>query len=367
MLKAVIIGFAHTHVNEVALYLSECPDFELAAMADARPGLENTEVFFCSPKWNLIRVREKYCEKFYDNYVQMLEEENPDMAFILAENTAKVEIVEECAKRGVNVCIEKPMASTLAEAKQIQACVKRYGIEAVVNWPVAWRPYIHKMKALVDQRIVGEPIKLRYINGHGGPIGKGVRHRGITEDLIEVTDEQRRRFWIYQQEFGGGIFLDISCYGCLFTKWMLGDGAKSVLSWGANLNTPCGDTEDNFAAIVKYDDTRMSVIEGTWSTPRAVIPSGPMMVCTDGVIMCTGGAEDHPEVKVIDMFGNELPAPAAEAEDKYRNMPWHYANHVKTGEPVHEILRLDTNVGIMAMIEALINGSASGKEELICE
>ena len=29
MIKAVIIGFAHMHVNEVALYISEQPDMEL--------------------------------------------------------------------------------------------------------------------------------------------------------------------------------------------------------------------------------------------------------------------------------------------------------------------------------------------------
>ena len=34
MIKAVIIGFAHMHVNEIALYMSEQPDFELVAIAD---------------------------------------------------------------------------------------------------------------------------------------------------------------------------------------------------------------------------------------------------------------------------------------------------------------------------------------------
>ena len=40
MIKAVVIGFAHMHVNEVALYISEQPDFELAAAADVNAGEE---------------------------------------------------------------------------------------------------------------------------------------------------------------------------------------------------------------------------------------------------------------------------------------------------------------------------------------
>ena len=43
----------------------------------------------------------------------MLDEVKPDIAFILCETCKKPEIVAECAKRKVNVSIEKPMALTL--------------------------------------------------------------------------------------------------------------------------------------------------------------------------------------------------------------------------------------------------------------
>ena len=110
----------------------------------------------------------------------------------------------------------------------------------------------------------------------------------------------------------------------------------------------------------------MSVIEGTWTTPRAVIPSGPMMVCTEGVIMCTGGAENMPDVKAYDTYGNEVEIPEIEFSDIYRNMPWQYANHVNTGEGIHEMLTLDTNMEVMALLDAAIKSSKSGKEELVC-
>ena len=37
MFKAVIIGFAHMHVNEITQYIDECPDFTLAGFADVPP------------------------------------------------------------------------------------------------------------------------------------------------------------------------------------------------------------------------------------------------------------------------------------------------------------------------------------------
>ena len=361
-IKAVIIGFAHMHVNEVALYITEQPDFELVGAADVNAGEEKIADLRYTAGWNLKNVRENYCDNIYNDYRKMLDELKPDYAFIMCENCLKPEIVEECAKRNVNVSIEKPIASSLDEAKKIRKCVKKYGIEAVVNWPVVWRDYIHKMKAALDKRLVGEPLKLRYINGHTGPLGKGAKHRGVSENADEMTDEQRGKTWWHRSKLGGGVFLDICCYGCLFSQWFLGGGAESVSAVGENLNTPFGDTDDNFAAIIKYKG-KMSVIEGTWTTPRAAIPSGPMVMCSEGIILCTGGAENSPDVKAYDIYGNEVKIPTFEFPKNLANMPSHLANHIKTGEKVYDILTLDENMKIMAVLDAAMRSSKSGKAE----
>ena len=358
--KAVIIGFSHMHVNEVALYISEREDMELCGIAGVPSKAESIPALRYTPEWNLCNVRDNYCSNVYEDYKVMLDEIKPDFAFILTENGQKPDVVEECAKRGVNVCIEKPIAVSLAEADRIKASVDKYGITAVVNWPVVWREYVLKMKAALDAKIVGEPLKLRYINGHTGPLGKGAKHRGVTENAEEMTDEQRAKTWWHKAELGGGVWLDIACYGCFFTRWFMGKGAKSVIGMGENLNTPFGNTDDNFAAAVKYDG-KMSVIEGTWTTPRAVIPSGPMVLCSDGVIMCTGGAESAPDVKAYDIYGNEVEIPAYSLEEKYKNMPC----HLMSGENIHEMLTLDANMDVMAILDAAMKSAESGKEEYI--
>ena len=364
--KAVIIGFSHMHVNEIALYIDETEGMELCAAADVPSDTEAIAPKRYTPVWNLQNVRDNYCSNIYDDYKQMLDEVKPEIAFILTENSRKLEVVTECAKRGVNVSIEKPVALSFEQAKKMKAVVKEYGIEAVVNWPVAWRDYLYKVKNALDSGVVGKPIKLRYINGHTGPLGKGAKHRGVSANAEEMTDDERGKTWWHKADHGGGVYLDICCYGAYFTKWLMGDGEQSVMSYGANLNTPFGNTDDNFAAIVKYAD-KMSVLEGTWTTPRAVIPSGPMVVCTDGVVMCTGGAENAPDVKAYDMYGNEIEIPDADLGVEFKNMPCHYVHHIETGEPVFDMLTLDKNVEIMAIIDSAAKSSVSGKEEKICD
>ena len=56
MIKAVIIGCAHMHVNEVALYIHEEPAMQLAAFSDPEPAvLELTKTRY-TRGWNIENV-----------------------------------------------------------------------------------------------------------------------------------------------------------------------------------------------------------------------------------------------------------------------------------------------------------------------
>ena len=74
MIRAVIIGFAHMHVNEVALYISEEKNTELVGIADVQPKEpENTEKRY-TRAWNFANVKENYCSNTYESYTEMLDE-----------------------------------------------------------------------------------------------------------------------------------------------------------------------------------------------------------------------------------------------------------------------------------------------------
>lgn len=361
MIKAVIIGFAHMHVNEIALYIHEQPDISLVGCADVPAAVQEKTNARYTRSWNIKNVSENYGVRVYDDYSVMLDKIKPDIAFILTENYRKPEVVLECAKRGVNVSIEKPVAVSLEEAKKIKLIADTYGIEAIVNWPTAWREYIYRMKNALDKKIVGNILKVYYINGHTGPLGKGAKHRGVTSKADSMTDEERASTWWYQADKGGGAFLDICCYGCMYSNLVNKEKPLSIYAYGANLNTPYSDAQDNIAAIIRYPSA-MSVIEGTWTTPNAVIPSGPILYCTEGVIYCTK-ENGLPNVKAMDIYGEPVAIPEVEFPGHMKNIAWQYAHHVKTGEPVYEILTLERNMEIMALLDAAVRSAKAGREQ----
>lgn len=363
-IRAVIVGCAHMHVNEIALYIDGQPDSVLCGIADVAPRVaENTEKRY-TRAWNLNNIVEKYNVKKFDDYIKMLEDVKPDVAYLLCENANKLRVAEEIASRGVDLIIEKPMALTHEEALEIVSFKEKYGVNIFVNWPVIWRKYVRQFKALLDSGACGELKKLRYLNGHTGPLGKGAKHRGVSDTAEEMSDEERSRIWWYNSEMGGGAFLDILCYGCFFSRWLFDALPIDISAHADNLGTPYGNVEDNVAAIARYDGG-FSVMEGTWTTPRRRMPTGPEAMCSEGVIWCDGIADKESYVSAIDIYGNDIDVPEEEDDCDYNNMPWHYAAFKLKGKSVNEVLSAEFNADIVAMIEAAIKSNQSRKSEKI--
>lgn len=362
MIRAVIIGFAHMHVNEIALYISNEKDFELVGFADIPSIQPELTTARYTRHWNLENNVKKYGITPHEDYKKMLDELKPDIAFILCENSLKPEVVLECAKRGVNVSIEKPMAVNYAEALKIKKTVEKYNIEAIVNWPVIWRPYIHKQIAAFKSGIVGNLIKGYYINGHTGPLGKGAKHRGVNETAQEMTDEERASTWWYKSETGGGAFLDIGCYGCFFNEWIReeNDRPLSVVAFAGNYNTSYMDAPDNVACIIEYKNS-FGVVEGTWTTPQLSLPTGPIYSCSDGVLLCT----PDKEIKAMNLYGEEIELPTFEEPPHILNIADHYAYCKREKKPFLKPITLDFNIKLMSLIDSAMRSSVLGKKEKV--
>ena len=357
--KAVIVGCSHMHANEIAKYIAETPEFRGVGVCPLLEG-ETVPPYRYTPAWNANNVASLWNCEVTEDLSALLDREKPDIAFLLSENGQKAEVARALMERGIFTVIEKPMASTLEDALAIDAVSRQTGCSYLVNWPVAWRPYLHRMKAALDSGVIGRAVKLRYLNGHTGPLGKGARHRGVSAAAEEMSDGDRAKTWWHRAEKGGGALLDIGCYGAFFARWFFGSARGRAVCHGKNLNTPFGNTEDEYAALLELDG-KMAVIEGTWLTPRAVIPSGPVLLGTEGVLCCTGGAENAPDVACFDLYGNPvelMPAPHTDP---------HLPAHLARGGTLFEGITPAFNLDVAKILEGMRKSERSGAWEEIPE
>ena len=57
----------------------------------------------------------------FTDYSKMLDQTKPDIVWAFVENNRHLEIAKVCAPRHINLVFEKPLASTYADAKQMQS------------------------------------------------------------------------------------------------------------------------------------------------------------------------------------------------------------------------------------------------------
>lgn len=196
--RVVIIGFSHMHINDVAAHFYENPRTDLVAGADTIPLVPELKEGTFTRKWNLEFCRTNFkIPKIYEDYREMLDQEKPDLAVITCENAQHLEVMYECAVRGVNVSIEKPMAADLSMAMEMIRISNTYGVKMFVNWPVTWRPELHLMKDLLDEGKIGRILEFKIRVSHTGPLGDGAKHPGVKITAEPMTNEEKARTWWY--------------------------------------------------------------------------------------------------------------------------------------------------------------------------
>jgi len=93
----------------------------------------------------------------YSDYRKMLDTESLDFVDIATAPVVHLEMVTEAAKRGLPVLCQKPIASTLAELGEMMRICDEARVLFMVNENCRFQPWFRKMKALLDESVIGEP------------------------------------------------------------------------------------------------------------------------------------------------------------------------------------------------------------------
>ena len=97
----------------------------------------------------------------YTDAAEMIEAECPDFADIATRPSTHPALVEETARRGIPILLQKPMAETWAEACQIAETARRSGIRLMMNENWRRQAWYRKIHELIQAGRIGEPFFYR--------------------------------------------------------------------------------------------------------------------------------------------------------------------------------------------------------------
>ena len=355
-----VVGFAHMHVNELIAQFVALDQVNLIACADTTPSVPSLTEVDGSRRANLRRALENSgSPRAYEDYLEMLDTEDLDIVIFCPEISRHAEVAEALAVRGIHMVTEKPMAGSLSDALRMARAARNANVALMVNWPTTWRPAVLKVKDLIDAGEIGDVWEFKWRNGPSlGPLAAGSIHPGDTVISGSLSDAERSAEWWHQSSAGGGALLDYCSYGACLSSWYLGQDAVAVQGLRSNLLSPFGSAEDNAALLVRFPRA-MAILEGTWTTFHAGVPTGPIVYGTRGTIVVDGAKalvfKDRGNPDPTHAYaGDPLPVGKATIAEAF-------IHHIETGESPHPTLDIPLNLATVAVLDAGIRSAAGGR------
>lgn len=152
-MNVCIIG-SSGHVNYVLEDLKQRPDIEISGIA---PGPEEEGVHNLFEKLKTLGHPVKY----YENYIEMLKIIKPDIAVVSCYNGNHGSVTMEVIKRNIHAFVEKPIATTIEELKDLEKELQNRNIHLAGMFGIRHTPWFFTAQKLVAEGAIGT---IRLIN-----------------------------------------------------------------------------------------------------------------------------------------------------------------------------------------------------------
>lgn len=209
------------HYGECLNALPHVKDAKIVAVSDDRP-----------------EAAEKFCTanapdaQAYEDWRHLVEHAMLDVAVVCDENGRRAEQVLELVKRGVHVCAEKPLTTTLEDLRRVETALAASKCELTMLLVMRHMGKYARMRELIADGAIGEP--------------------GM------VTAQKSYRFgerpaWQKTRARHGGTIPYVGIHALDLMQWVPNVPFTTAAAFHGNVAHPeYGETEDTATVLVQY-------------------------------------------------------------------------------------------------------------------
>lgn len=155
------------------------------------------------------RVRRVTGARVYERASDLLEREDIEAVVICAPTNLHADLAIAAASAGKHFYLEKPIATTAADAESVIEAAARAGVTAAIGFNRRRHPLFERARELLA----------------GGSIGAV---RGVQTTFCEPTPPDAMPGWKRHRATGGGVLLDLASHHIDQLRWMLDDEVASI-------------------------------------------------------------------------------------------------------------------------------------------
>lgn len=244
-LRVAIAGLVHGHAEGFFSGAMKRKDIEIVGIAEADRALFD-------------RYAKKYgldAGLYHADLEEMITATKPQAVLAYTNTLDHRKVVEVCAKHGVAVMMEKPLAVSAEDAHAIARAAQAGKIPVLVNYFTTWEPSRRGAYEMAREGAIGDIRKVVAHDGHKGPKEIGVG----PEFLAWLTDPKLN---------GGGALYDFGCYGADFMTWLMhGERPLTVTAVTQTIKPEVYPKVDDDATIVLTYPKAEAILEASWNWP----------------------------------------------------------------------------------------------------
>lgn len=236
MIRIGILSFAHHHGEAYISNLRSMEGVELLGVADDDPMRGQT-----------IAAQNK--AQYFHTYEDLLEA-GPEGVIICTENNRHRPFVEMCAARGIHVLCEKPIATTLEDARAIVEACEKAGVLLMTAFPMRFSAPLLEIKGRLDNGDFGDIYCFNATNQGELP----TKHRA----------------WFVDPELaGGGAIMDHTVHLVDIMRWFTGSEVESMYARSNRIfHADEVQVETGALEMLTFENGVFATIDASWSRPQ---------------------------------------------------------------------------------------------------
>lgn len=190
--------------------------------------------------------------KTYTDWKAMLQDDNVDAVDIALPHKFHRDAIVDAAEAGKHILTEKPLCTTLEEAKEIEAAVRANKVTLVCGHNQMFEPAPRLARQWVREGKIGRLFSMRTID-------------------CFLAGRQQPGAWGWRStaaESGGGCALDTGYHPTYLLFSIANSEPVEVVSFSANYNQPYLDAEDTAQTMVRFENGAVGTLQTSWGHPR---------------------------------------------------------------------------------------------------
>ena len=161
---------------------------------------------------------------------EMLASANPEAVFICTPTHTHLAVTRECLARPLHLFMEKPVATSVADADAILALAREHRVMHAAGYVYAHLPIVDEARCLLAEGVLGEVLRFSahaYISEVFGP----------------------KSGWFFQRELsGGGVVANMGSHVLFILGWMFGRIRRVM----ATTRSHASNVEDSAHALLWF-------------------------------------------------------------------------------------------------------------------